>query len=84
MEESNAFIDLASYQHIDTASVTAKSNIIKAEEIKSTGGAMIDVMEGNHEEPTVFVHRKGDQVVKIEFVCSCGKSTHVDLEYEGE
>jgi hypothetical protein len=84
MEHANTFTDLAAFQHVATPSAATKSSIIKSSEVSVGGKAIIEVLDGNHSEPTVYIHRDGDKILKIEFTCSCGKSTHLDLEYEGE
>jgi hypothetical protein len=34
--------------------------------------------------PQIIVHRDGNQIVRIEFVCQCGRTSDVILEYDGE
>lgn len=84
MDRAASFTDLATFQHVATTSSSTKSNIIKSSTVHAGGKATIEVLDGNHSEPTVFIHRDGERILKIEFTCSCGKSTHLDLEYEGE
>jgi len=84
MEQSNSFTDLGSFQHVATSSSSTKSSVIKSSTVHAGGKAVIEVLDGNHSEPTIYIHRDGERILKIEFTCSCGKSTHLDLEYEGE
>jgi hypothetical protein len=35
-------------------------------------------------EPKVIVHRSGDLIESIEFICTCGCSKSVSFNYEGE
>lgn len=35
-------------------------------------------------EPKVIVHRSGEIIERIEFICSCGCSKSVSFNYEGE
>lgn len=36
------------------------------------------------DEPKVIVHRSGDLIESIEFICTCGCSKSVSFNYEGE
>lgn len=82
--KSNTFTDLASFTHIASASVSTQSSIIKSSRVKLEGSTIIEVLDGHEVEPTVYVRREGDKVVRIEFLCVCGKSTHLDVEYDAE
>jgi len=79
-----SFIGLNSFDHISTSIGSAKSSLIKSSSVKDVGSATIDIIDGNGTEPTVLVHKKGEQIVKIEFKCSCGRSTHLDIEHDAE
>jgi hypothetical protein len=80
----DSFVGLNTFNHINTSIGTAKSSLLKSSAVKHVGIAKIDVLEGKDAEPTVFVHRQGDAIVKIEFICSCGRSTHLDIEHADE
>jgi hypothetical protein len=82
--DSAGFVDLSSFSHVDTSVTSAKSSVIKSPLVRNNGVAKIEVLDGNKTEPTIHVHRQNDKITKIEFICSCGKSTDVDLEYEDE
>lgn len=80
----DSFVGLTSFNHITTFVASAKSSLVKSSSVKDTGVAKIEVSDGDGSEPSIHVHKQGDKITKIEFICSCGKSTHLDLEYEGE
>jgi hypothetical protein len=78
------FVDFGSFEHISSSTQSTKSSIIKATSVSDKGIAKIDVIDGESAEPSIFIHREEERISKIEFVCSCGKSTHLDMEYDGE
>ena len=82
--ETNPFMDLSSFDHISTSVNSTRSSVIKSSLVKNTGTARIEIIDGGKAEPTIHIHRQDDKITKIEFACSCGKSTHLDLEYEEE
>jgi hypothetical protein len=62
---------------------THGSNVIKA-----TGAsveASTPAPEGkNHDDPEIIVHRTNGVVDRVEFVCKCGRSSEIRIEYDGE
>ena len=78
------FVELRSFEHVSSVAATTKSNVVKSASVKDGGTVTIEVIDGSGSEPTIHIHRVGDNISKIEFVCACGKSTHLDLEYEEE
>ena len=78
------FVDYNSFEHISSRSDSTRSSIIKSTSVKEKGIAKIEVISGNETEPSIYIHRQDEKISKIEFICSCGKSTHLDLEYEDE
>jgi hypothetical protein len=83
-ERNSSFVDFLSFDHINTEKTSTKSSIIKSSQIKQSGVSKIEVIEGTQSEPTVLIRRQGERIEKIEFVCTCGKSAHLDLQYEEE
>jgi hypothetical protein len=79
-----SFIGLNSFDHISTSIGSAKSTLIKSSSVKEVGIAKIEIIDGNGVEPTIHVHKQGEEIVKIEFKCSCGRSTHLDIEHDVE
>jgi hypothetical protein len=84
MQEKDSFVGLNSFDHINTVAGSAKSMLLKSSIVRDAGIAKIEIIDGHGEEPSVLVHRQGDQIVKIEFKCSCGRSTHLDIEHDAE
>ena len=83
-QKTESFVDLLSYDNLKTNTESTRSSIIKSSLIRDAGVAKIEIIDGNRVEPSIFVHRKGDRIEKIEFVCTCGKSSHVAMEYDEE
>jgi hypothetical protein len=76
------FVDLLTYEQCPTsASATRRGSLIKGQHIVCKGSEKIEVDCHDEGEPTVITHRNGDTITGIEFVCPCGRSTMVSLEY---
>ena len=80
----STFVDLNAFENIRAAAPPVSSSIIKSSAIKESGVAKIEIIDGDHGVPTIQIEREGDRIKQIEFVCSCGKSARLDLEYEEE
>ncbi len=78
------FVDLLSYDNVKSKSVRHRSNLIKSASILERGAAKIEYMDGEHTEPSIVVHRQDEKVARIEFICSCGKTSTISLEYEDQ
>jgi hypothetical protein len=59
-------------------------NIIKSAAADSDATPSHAQAAVEHDKPQIIVHRKGDRIDRIEFVCVCGRSSEVVLEYDGE
>ncbi len=81
---NGSFVDLMSYDSLKTRSESVQSSVIKSSYVRNEGAAKIELLDGCRTEPSVYIHRQGDKIERIEFVCTCGKSTHVSLDYEEE
>ncbi len=75
------FAELLNYNRVGIAGVR-RGNLIKARHISCTGTQTIDVSHSSVDQPTVIMHRDGDTITAIEFICACGASTLVSLEYD--
>jgi hypothetical protein len=78
------FVDLISYSKIKQEQYVMKGNLIKSSAVKSSGKCKIEVEEGDEHKPSVIIHRTGDIIDQVEFVCSCGKSTVLEFDYVGK
>ena len=38
----------------------------------------------NDHKPTVKLHRKDNEIIKIEFICNCGERSSLDISYTDE
>jgi hypothetical protein len=81
---SNGFVDLNAYENIRATSSHVRSSVIKSTVIKDAGVAKIEIIDGEKGSPAIQVQREGDKIKQIEFICPCGKSAHLDLEYDEE
>jgi hypothetical protein len=61
-----------------------RSNIIKASRVVRAKAEQVVVASDVDVEPTVLLHKDGDKIVAVEFLCKCGRSTKVQLSYEQE
>jgi hypothetical protein len=75
------FTDLINYNCVGVADAKI-GRLIKSRHVSCVGTKNIDVSHAATNQPTVVMHRDGDTVTAIEFVCSCGASTLVSLEYD--
>jgi hypothetical protein len=79
---SSQFVDLLSYKRcVPPAFAGKQGNLIKGHSLSCTGIRMIEVDSQDHDQPTIITHRDGETITAIEFVCPCGCSTVVSLEY---
>ena len=85
MSKENAispFVDLLTYEQCNpSVSSTRRGNLIKGQHIACSGIERIEVDAQGEEQPTIITHRDGGTITGIEFVCPCGCSTIVSLEY---
>lgn len=60
-------------------------NLIKAEDAKITGSAKISIEEDSHEGVKIVLKKDAnDNIKEIKFVCSCGETKSVILDYNEE
>ncbi len=62
-----------------------KGNLIKAKDAKIVGTAKISVEEESHDGVKVILKKdENDNIKEIKFVCSCGETKSVLLDYSDE
>ena len=83
-KDSSSFVDLTAYESVRTQSLRVSSTIIKSAAVKDSGVAQIEIIDGDQVAPRIQIQREGDTIKQIEFICTCGKSAHLDLEYDEE
>jgi hypothetical protein len=59
-------------------------NVIKRRQVIRKGIQEVGMDEKHSEDPIVFLQRDGDKVTKVDFLCKCGRSASIRLEYEEE
>jgi len=69
------------YDEIAPLSSSSK-NILKSSEIKITGSAKLSMDEGSHDDVNIFIKKDAnDNISEIKFICSCGKTKAIILDY---
>lgn len=81
---SNDFTDLAEFKKIGMAHLRAENNVIKSVHVVQTGVEEVHRDTTDQCAPDVIVHRNGDVVVSIDFICKCGHSASIRLAYDEE
>ncbi|MCX6138818.1 MAG: hypothetical protein NTV54_15165 [Ignavibacteriales bacterium] len=56
-----------------------KQSAVPTEQVHSHAQAAME-----QDKPRIVLHRNGDQIVRIEFICHCGRTSEIVLEYDGE
>ena len=62
----------------------SRKNVLKREQIVRKGVEEVGVDEKSSEDPLLFVQRDGDRVTGVDFLCKCGRSASIRLEYDEE
>jgi hypothetical protein len=83
-KSTTSFVDLTAYENIRADAPRVSSCIIKSTAVKNSGVAKIEIIDGDQVAPRIQIEREGDKIKQIEFICTCGKSAHLDLEYDEE
>lgn len=59
-----------------------KSNLIKSSDAKIAGYAKVTVEEDSHDSVKIILKKdKNDNIKELKFVCSCGQTKSVLLDY---
>lgn len=80
----SGFAALGSFEGIKIQERAQAGNIIKASQVVSRGAHAIELHENPDNLPSVVIHRDGERVDRVEFVCTCGRGTTLRLEYDGD
>lgn len=73
------------YREMDGSSSKKSRNIIKAEKTKIIGNSKVDVEEDLHDGVKIIIVKDSNSNIKeIKFVCSCGQTKSVVLDYNEE
>lgn len=70
------------YREVDAQAGKSRSNVIKKEKAQFVGKAKISVDEDNHDGVKIILKKDvNDAVREIKFVCSCGQTKSIVLDY---
>ena len=77
----NTFDDTI-YKEVSCNPSSLSGNVISAEELKIIGSTKISVEEEMHEGVKIILNKdENDNIKEIKFVCSCGETKSVILDY---
>ena len=80
----NTFDD-AIYKEISCNPSSLAGNVISSEDIKVIGSTKISIEEEMHEGVKIILNKdENDNIKEIKFVCSCGETKSVILDYNEE
>lgn len=78
----NTLIEDSIFNSIDPNSRKTKSNVIKAEDVQISGCQKISFEEEDSDGVKVLVTKdKDDNIREIKFICSCGQTKSLKLDY---
>ncbi len=73
------------YQEINYRDIKGGGNLIKAKDATLGGMAKITIEEESHEGVKIVLKKDADDNIKeIKFICSCGETKSVLLDYTEE
>ena len=73
------------YREISCDSSSQKGNIITSEDVEIIGFSKITIEEESHEGVKIVLNKDpNDNIKEIKFVCSCGETKSVLLDYNEE
>ncbi len=77
--------DDAVFNEISYDGNSGPGNVIKAEDVQLIGSTKITVEEESHEGVKIILNKdENDNIKEIKFVCSCGETKSVILDYSDE
>lgn len=73
------------YREVACTSSALNGNVIKADAVDVIGTSKITIEEENHEGVRIVLNKDSeDNIKEIKFVCSCGETKSVILDYTEE
>ncbi len=81
---NDTFVNLASFERERLQTKKLKGNVVKRETVVCRGRHKVYSDDGDVNQPSIIVHRNNNAVDGVEFICTCGKSSKVTFDYEGE
>jgi len=77
--------DDAVFNEISYDGLSGAGNVIKSEDVQLIGATKITVEEESHEGVKIILNKdENDNIKEIKFVCSCGETKSVLLDYSDE
>lgn len=83
-QKPSTFIDLASFQNVQATKRGSHAGILKADAVDVGSVKRIEVEANEAGQPGIILHRNGEIIESIEFVCVCGRNSEIRLEYDGD
>lgn len=77
-----SFVSLADFEKTGAVMHHPRGNVIKGNIVRVRGSRNIEVDESGPDAPKIVIHKEGDCIEGVEFVCPCGKSASLSFEYE--
>jgi|WetSurMetagenome_2_1015567.scaffolds.fasta_scaffold28657_4 hypothetical protein len=62
----------------------SRRNVLKRKQVLRRGVEEVGVDDKSPDDPLLFVQRDGDRVTGVDFLCKCGRSASLRLEYDEE
>jgi hypothetical protein len=78
------FIDLLAADVRAKRHKSPLANVIKAGRVAVKGIRRVELPETGGDTPRIVLHREGEEVQRVEFVCKCGRTASLHIQYEGE
>jgi len=73
------------FREIDNSSNLGSGNVIKSEKVTIAGKTKITIEEESHEGVKFILKRDAkDEIKEIKFICSCGQTKSLILDYSEE
>ena len=73
------------FREIDKSSNKSSGNVIKSEKVSVAGKTKITIEEESHEGVKFIIKKdSSDQIKEIKFICSCGQTKSLILDYSEE
>lgn len=81
---NNQFLEIASSSSSNERTIQTVGNVLKNTQLEPAQFQKIEVDAEHYGEPSVLIHRNGEHIESIEFICTCGKSKTLKFEYDAE
>ncbi|MGE5680511.1 MAG: hypothetical protein ACM34K_06470 [Bacillota bacterium] len=70
------------FREIDNANPSRRGNLIKAGDAELVGAVKVSIEEDSHDGVKIVLKKdRNDTIKEIKFVCSCGQTKSIILDY---